>query len=196
MNKKKILYAVIAILLIAFCVIPFHSSNCILRLHYSDIDETEPFVLFYATNEDNELGGDKTIEAFVNPELHTIEFVIPDELHNDITMLRLDFPPTDQTIAFDSAFVIAASVTRKTYLAERFFAPECIMGTNGIDAIQSPQSEVDTYIVTSGGDPYIVLSDEIVKTVNKSFSSYFFTKLILSLFIGGVIFLYDRGKKS
>lgn len=196
MNKKKLWYAVLAVLLIAFCVIPFHHSNCILRFHYSDIEETEPFFLFYATNEDNELGGDKTIEAFVNPDLHVIEFVIPDDLHGDITTLRLDFPPTDQTIAFDSAFVTAASVARKTYLAERFFAPECIMGTNGIDAIQSPQSEVATYIVTSGGDPYIVLSDEIVKVINRSFSSYFVTKLILSLFIGGVIFLYDRGKRS
>lgn len=196
MNKKKMCYGLLAILLIAFSVIPFHSSNCILRLHYSDIEETEPFFLFYATNEENELGGDKIIEGFVDPDRHCIEFVIPSELSGDITALRLDLPPVDQTASFDSVFVLAGSIVRKSYGADRFFSPEFFSGTNGIDAIQTPASEISTYIVTSGNDPYIVLSDKAIKMINRSFSSYFVTKLLISLFIGGCIFLYNREKRS
>ncbi|MBP5623288.1 MAG: hypothetical protein J6X36_00300 [Lachnospiraceae bacterium] len=196
MNKKKILYAGIAILLIAFCVIPFHSSNCIVRLHYSDIDEADSFYLLYATKEEAEFGGDKTIEAFVNPEGHVVEFVIPSELNGDITALRLDFPGVDQTVSFDSVFVLSGSVVRKSYGANRFFSPEFFTGTNGIDAIQTPSTELYTYIVTSGNDPYIVLSDKAVAMINKGFSSYFVTKLLISLFIGGCIFLYEKEKRS
>ena len=196
MNKKKICYAVVAILLIAFCVIPFHSSNSILRLHYSDIDEADSFYLLYATKEEAEFGGDKLIEGVVNPDRHVIEFIIPSELSGDITALRLDFPVADQAVSLDSVFVLAGSIVRKSYGANVFFSPKYYSGTNGIDAIQTPQTEIETYILTSGTDPYIVLSDEAVKVINKSFSSYFVTKLLISLFIGGCIFLYHKEKRS
>ena len=121
--KKKITIALIAVILILFCAIPVNTAELVLKFHYSEIDETEPFFLMYTTKDDPEFTMDKRVEARVSEELHTVLFVVPAELKGKLGILRIDFPESTQSIAIDNVSVFSGGVVKKQYDPDVFFAP-------------------------------------------------------------------------
>lgn len=197
MNKRLVktagAVALLAVML-AFCLIPFHTSDLILRLHVIESEyslDDSVFKLYYALNEaPGVFGEDRYVEGVSDDHDHTVDFRLESGLKGKLGALRVDFQERSQTLTVDGFSVISAGMTVKQINPLDLFDENNISAKSDIEFIQSIEPKSRVIIKTGAKDPYIVFSEELSSVVTRHFSSYTLTKLFFCFFILACILIY------
>lgn len=189
MKKFKII--LFFILAVIFVVIPLPASDVIVRVHFWEGDVTNGS-LYYSTTDLFGFNGEQCIHSEFNEETGDLTFKLEGDLEDDLSGLRLDVPYSETLLGIDSITISSAGIIQKRIDPCEFLAEENRLVVNDIEAISLIESREKVYIATSGADPYIVLSEEIVEQVRDGYSHYVLTRIGICIFAFGVWFVAKK----
>lgn len=191
--KKKILFACIALLLMAvFVLIPMPASKLYIRIYFDEI-QGKNCALYYAVDDTNAFSQEQCISAEIDPDRKMVEFELEPSLEGRITGLRLDFPDTDQLVCVKSISVSSAGVIQKEYDPCDFFGEENVVYSNDIDAVSLVTVRARAYIQTLSGDPYVIFSGGLCRQILDCYSHFRLTRLAVCVFFAGCVLLAWTG---
>lgn len=188
MKKISLLFLASALIVCAACAFIFYPFMCTdlhLKIYFTEDSAFTDCSLYYTTTDTPNMSRDTKISAETSNNM--ADLVLPAELCDKLTGLRLDFTEADNLICIHRIELCSGGFVRKTFDASQFFAEDKITVINDISSLQC--SDIITYIGTSGKDPYIMFHSEIIQGLNDTFSHYTGTKIFICLFIVAVILL-------
>lgn len=189
--KTRKLFAIVVIIGIVLCVIPYPKSNICIRISFDEIAGNN-CELYYALGDTNAFSGEQRIEAQIDHEKKLVTFRLDADLVDKIRGFRLDFPNEDQMICVKSVYVSSAGTIRHEYKSSSFFSEDNIAGKNGIEGIDLSASRARAYIKTEANDPYIVLNENICRQILSYRSAYRITKAAILGFVLVCLWSYKK----
>lgn len=186
---KNFIYIILILAAMGFYVLyPFRCTDLHIKIYLTEDSAYTDFSVYYTTADAPVFHGEHLIHA--NTEEFMADILLPKELCKNLTGLRLDLSHADSPISIKRVELCSGGFIRRTFDGSDFMNAAYIAGSNDIASIQ--QVFETAYLSTSGNDPYIIFSPEMVKTGNEAFSHYTGTKLFLCLFIIATVFLARR----
>lgn len=191
---KRIIYILCIILgMLIFVFVPFPASDLHVKLIFEDT-QIQDGVLYFETDVEPGFSQDKYI--IIPNENGAVDFLLDSSLADHITGLRIDMPNIDQIICVKNISIHSGGVIKKEYNPCDFFAEENISYTNHISDISLVTSRNRVYMKSSNDDPYLVLSNEFVRDINKYFSHYRLTRFFVFVFVLGSFLSWEKGSFS
>lgn len=179
--KKKIIYVLTVLIMLAFVLVPFPASKLYIRIYFDDIGG-DFCVLYYSTDIAGGFSGERAIISEIDYENKKVEFCIDSSLAGHITGIRMDFPDAEQLISIKNITVSSAGVIKQAYNPCRFFADENIAFSNSLESITLVKPAARVYIAALSDDPYLVLSDSLCQQIAGCYSHFRLTRLLICLF--------------
>lgn len=185
MKKKFKIFLIAAFIACAFIFYPFMCTDLHIRIYFAPDSAYTECSLYYTTTEAPAMSDNKLLYADMTSG--KADLILRGELCGNLTGLRLDFTEADNLICIKRIELCSGGFVRKTFDASQFFAEENIAATNDISSLQN--SDIITYIGTSGNDPHILFSPEVVQECNDAYSHYTGTKAFICLFVTAAVLL-------
>ena len=176
--KKKLVMISAVLLMIAYILIPYPTSDLHVKINFSDVSGTS-CTLYYATVESGGFVGEQMITS--NIINNQADFKLDASVIAHLTQLRFDWPNEEQMLCIDNVTVSSAGVNKKCFSKERFFTSDTIQETNDIQGIFNEYN--GTYISTDATDPYCVMTPEFSSQIQKLNSHYRLSKALFCLLI-------------
>ena len=173
------LYILVSILLIWM---PYPYADLILKI-YSSESNGNSYRLYYATDLTNNFSGTQYIDGTFDSNQKTISFRIDSSIRQNLSGIRLDIDCNTPLIDITNVTFSSAGVPKKQFSPCTFFSDENVFYTNDISGISNVSARNTTYIAPSGSDPYIIFADNIVSSIQNSFSNYRTTRFFIVLFL-------------
>ena len=104
----------------------------------------------------------------------------------------MDFPAGDQLWCIEKVTVSSAGFVQKQYNPNEFFSEQNTVNRNDIVDISYATAMDKAFVLTTGQDPYLTLSETLVTEVADSFSHLHLTRLGILLFIAACYFMYKK----
>lgn len=186
--KKKSLYLLSLLIMIAFVLFPSGAANLYIRIYFDEI-EGDVCTLYYATDTVNVFCIEQHLSSDISPQEGSVEFCLDGSLDGHITGLRLDFPNTEQLLCIKNITVSSGGVIKRQYNPCDFFADANIASTNNIDSITLATASGRTYIGTLSEESYLVLSDELSRQITGCYSRLHITRAFICLFLLACFYL-------
>lgn len=184
-DVKKLMWGLAILLLFIFVLLPFPASDLIIRIYFNEI-EGDSCVLYYATDEQNYLSEEQCVPSVIDYTQNRVEFRLDSSLEGHLTSLRLDFPHlTEQLICVRSITISSAGVIQREYNPCVFFAEENIAFSHETDVtLVHPRNWA--YLSIGPDDPYLMLSDILIRQIEDCYSHQTVSRFALCLFLVGV----------
>lgn len=191
MKKKVAFTCIIFLVMVVFILIPAPTSKLYIRIYFDAIQGNN-CILYYAVDGVNIFSQEQCIVSDVDHDRKMVEFALEPSLEGRITGLRLDFPGEPQLMCIKSITVSNAGVIKRQYNPCRFFAQENITYSNDIDAISLATAQARVYINAVSDDPYLILSDGLIRQIVDCYSHFTLTRLAVCVFLSGCFFLSKK----
>lgn len=176
------------ILIVLILIFPQPVANLYLRLDFKEI-AGDKVQLYYATQSSG-FSEEQSIVSAVDLEKKQVSFCLDGNLHNQLTGLRLDFP-TNEIIYIKNITLSSAGVIQKQYDPVHFFKEGNIADSNDVEIVLIEPTR-NTAVATGAEDPFVVLAPQAVADIDAGYSSYWMTKIMLSILVVAGYFLYHK----
>ena len=186
--KQKILGVIIACIMLVYILYPAQCTELHIKIYLADDSAPKTFTLYYATEASPDLSDSQT--AYAEAIDKQVDIVLPKELCEKLTTLRLDLHHSDALIAIDRVELCSGGFIQQSYDGATFFDKANIHSTNDIAVMQSVGNVF--YIGTAGSDPYIFLQPSVIQTCNEAYSHYTVTKIFICLFFISIYILAHK----
>lgn len=196
--KKKLLYVISILIMIAFVLMPSRMSNLYIRIYFDKFDimgskiEGDYCTLYYSTDTINVFSPAQYVRSNINYDSYQVEFCLDSSLAKHITGLRLDFPNKEQLLSIKNITVSSGGVIKRQYNPCDFFANENIAYANNIYAMDLATASAHAYIGTMENESYVILSNELCQQIINCYSNLRLTKLAICAFILGCYFFAKK----
>lgn len=186
-NKKHIILNLIVVALLAgFVLIPWRISDLAIRVTYENAPEGKTEV-FYSVASDPGIKGDLKVSAEIEDDVSTM--TLDQSLRGELYEIRLDLPSSPELLTVKKVELVSGGFTVKSFNGYELFS-SYVSGTNDIISVDP---YLNNALIGTGEDPFFVFDANFTDIVNRSFSRYFISKLILALlFATGCIFNQTR----
>ena len=195
--SSKIKTIIIALIFIVILIIPLPADDELLRIHIKE-GPSEGYGLFYATSEIPEPCNDTFIEGESGHEDGEITFDLDASLEGDVSLVRIDFPLSDELIAIDGIYASGAGIVRKRWSVSKLFDEENLAFVHDMTVQPIPSKEI-AYIAVTGEDPFVVFNEDVSRNLTGHFSHKLLTRIcVLGLIALGIVFYRKRmfGEKN
>ena len=181
---------IITVIFLAVLIIPFPADDEYLRIHIKE-GAPEGYGLFYATADNPEPSAETFIEGRDDHEEGEITFDLDAGLEDKITVVRLDFPVSDELIDLDGIYASSAGIVRSRWSVAETFNEKNIAFVNDAQVQPIPSKEI-VYISVTGEDPFIVFNEDVSGQLTGHFSHKLLTKICVLGLIALGIFFYGK----
>ena len=189
--KKKALYLLPLLIMIAFILFPSGAANLYIRIYFDEV-EGEECTLYYATDTVNVFCIEQHLSSGISQEERMAEFCLAPYLDGHITGFRLDLPNVEQLLSIKNITVSSGGVIKRQYNPCDFFADDNIASTNNIDSITLATASGRTYIGTLPEESYLVLSDGLCRQITDCYSHFRLTRAAVCVFLLAGFYLARR----
>lgn len=186
---KKIKKLLFFFIILAIIIIPLPAGDMTIRLQLTEMVGND-YALHYS-NTDSFFTPSKSIAGEIDYEKNQVIFHLDNSLEG-LTALRLDFPHTDTLISVEKITVSSAGIIQKQFNPSLFFAPGNLIETHDLEAISQATAQDKAYLATSDWDPYVVLSEKLVKQIDSGFSHFHLSRLAICLFIAACTYFTKK----
>lgn len=193
--KQKLPYIVLMIIMFMIVAIPSYSSDLIIRLHVDETDfsvDKNGFALYYSTKESGGFQADQIVDASIDEGNHMLEFRLDAALREQIDGLRLDFPTTDQVVAFNSLSISSGGFVKEQLKPAECLRSENMQAMNEISAINIVKETGMSFVATQAEDPYLVFSDNLTEYFLSKYSSMRGTKILFCILVCLGVWSYKK----
>lgn len=170
------------ILALVFIFMPVPAAGLSIRFYFKDFTESS-LKVYYTTDSNPNMGEEQTINLAYDAENRFATLKFSPELAEHLDMIRLDFPTGENLLSFVNISVSSAGVIQHQYDPCRFFSDDHLLIRNDIPQISLAESTRTAYVKTSGSDPYLIFSAELVQELLQYRSTYRLTRLVACLLI-------------
>ena len=180
----------ITLLFFIFIFAPQTTANLYLRLHF-EYTNNDSLQLFYSTATNNIFSEEQSVIGYIDKKSKTVSFCLDKSLCDQITGLRLDFSPQEETMIINGISVSSGGVIKKDINPGDVFSDSNIIALNDLAYTPVP-SWHKTYIVTQHLDPYIIFSQSLTQELTDCYSHGYMTRFFVCVFITIFIFLSKK----
>lgn len=190
-NIKKPLIFVIFFIAVLFVAVPLPAADLYIRIQFTEV-EGSSCALYYTTETSNNYSQDQCVLSDIDYGPKEVTFRLDGSLKDQLTGLRLDLPSVTALLCVKNITVSSAGIIQKQFNPVDFFAAENIAQMHHIEAINPVDLRDIAYILTGGDDPYLILSENLVKQITDQYSCYRLTRIGICIFAAACYFMYKK----